>query len=196
MSVPESIRFEELRPDLWHAIEQLFGPNGACGGCWCMCWRTSSYKAWQEIKGDGAKRAFKNLVQKGTAHGVLAFARDDPVGWCSFGPRRDFPVLESSRAYKRDDISDVWSVTCFFIHRKWRGKGLARGLLNAAIDIMKRHSVRIVEGYPVTQTKDGRRIGSSLAWTGPLKIFEEFGFETVQSENPLRPLVRLDLSRV
>jgi hypothetical protein len=25
--------------DLWPALEDLFGKNGAVGGCWCMYWR-------------------------------------------------------------------------------------------------------------------------------------------------------------
>ncbi len=158
-----------------------------------MCWRTESYKAWLSIKGAGAKKAFEELVQKGKAHGILAFARDEPVGWCSIGPRKDFPVLKNSKAYKRDDAEDVWSVTCFFIHRKWRRKGLSRGLLKATVEAMRKRGVKIVEAYPVTTTKDGRKVSSSMAWTGPLKIFEELGFETVQATNPLRPLVRLEL---
>ena len=28
-----------LTPDLWPAFEDLFGENGAVGGCWCMYWR-------------------------------------------------------------------------------------------------------------------------------------------------------------
>ena len=28
-----------LTPDLWPALEDLFGVNGAVGGCWCMYWR-------------------------------------------------------------------------------------------------------------------------------------------------------------
>jgi len=193
MSVAKNIRFEELRPDLWPAVERLFGPNGACAGCWCMYWRVESNKEWSEIRGARAKKALKNLIQKGKAHGVLAFAEDKPVAWCSFGPRPDFPNLERVRAYKRNDISDVWSVICFFIHRKWRRKGFSRGLLRAAVEAMRRRGVKIVEGYPVTTTKDGRRLSPSFAWTGPLKIFEELGFKTVESTNPLKPLVRLKL---
>jgi len=193
LSPDENIRFEELRPDLWPAVERLFGPNGACGGCWCMYWRAESSKAWNEIRGARAKVAFKNLVRKGKAHGVLAFAEDEPVGWCSFGPRPDFPSLERVRAYKRTDASDVWSIICFFIHRRWRRKGLSRGLLRAAVEAMKKRGVKTVEGYPVTTTKNGRRLSPSFAWTGPLKIFEELGFKTVHSTSPLKPLVRLKL---
>ena len=158
-----------------------------------MCWRTESYRAWLKIKGAGAKKAFKELVQSGKAHGTLAFSKGEPVGWCSFGPRRDFPVLRSSKAYERDDADSAWSVTCFFIHRKWRRKGLSRGLLKSAVEAMEKRGVKMVEAYPVTTTKDGRRIGSSMAWTGPLRIFDELGFRTVQATNPLRPLVRLEL---
>jgi len=184
-----------LRPELWSDVERLFGPNGACAGCWCMCWRAESYKAWMEMRGARAKKAFNNLVQGGKAHGMLAFAENEPVGWCSFGPRQDFPVLEQLEAYKRNDTKNVWSITCFFVHRKWRRKGLTRGLLNAAVEAMKNRGVKIVEGYPVTTTKDGRRLSPSWAWTGPLKIFEELGFKTVQSTHPLKPLVRLELKR-
>jgi hypothetical protein len=28
-----------LTPNLWPALENLFGENGACNGCWCMYWR-------------------------------------------------------------------------------------------------------------------------------------------------------------
>jgi len=193
LSVAENIRFEELRPDLWPDVERLFGPNGACAGCWCMCWRAESYKAWMEMRGTRAREAFRNLVQKSKAHGVLAFAENEPVGWCSFGPRSHFPVLAQLNAYKRSDTKDVWSITCFFIHRNWRRKGLSRGLLNAALKIIRKRGVKIVEGYPATTTKDGRRLSASFAWTGPMKIYEEQGFKMVQATNPLKPLVRLEL---
>jgi GNAT superfamily N-acetyltransferase len=189
----ENFRFEELRPASWPAVERLFDPNGACGGCWCMWWRVESQKNWKEFRGAGAKEAFKNLIQKGKAHGMLAFAGNEPIGWGSFGPRIDFPCLARIRAYKRDDISDVWSVTCFFIDRKWRGKGLARGLLTASVEAMKKRGVKIVEGYPMITTRDGRRLSAGMTWRGPRKIFEELGFRIVQSTNPFKPLMRLEL---
>ena len=40
-----------LREDDWPAIEELFGSNGACGGCWCMWWRVPrGGKLWTEMK--------------------------------------------------------------------------------------------------------------------------------------------------
>jgi len=195
MSILKDIRFEELIPDLWSDLESLFGPNGACGGCWCMWWRAERNKPWNQIKGAPAKKMLKSLVQEGKAHGTLAFAGDEPVGWCSFGPRQDFSGLESVKAYKRDDTSNVWSITCFFIHKGWRGKGLVRELLKKAVEAMRKHGVKTVEAYPVSITKNGRKLTGSLAWTGPLKIFEELSFKTIQVTNPLKPLMRLELRK-
>ena len=158
-----------------------------------MWWRVENRKAWNTIKGARAKKTFKELIENGKAHGILAFAGEEPVGWCSFGPRPDFPSLERVKAYKRSDKGNVWSIICFFVHPAWRGKGLSRGLLGAAIDAMRAHGVEIVEAYPVTTTKNGKRLSSSFAWTGPLKIFEEIGFKTVQSISPLKPLMRMEL---
>ena len=193
MPVRGNMQFKELRPELWDSVERLFGLNGACGGCWCMWWRVESRKVWSEIRGAGAKEALKNLIQSGKAHGILAFAEDEPVGWCAFGPRQDFPVLETVNAYKHDDIANVWSIVCFFIHRKWRRKGLSRGLLKASVEAIRKRNIKTVEAYPVTTTKDGRKISATFAYTGPLKIFEELGFKIVQSTSPLKPVVRLQL---
>ena len=52
----------DLTPRDWPTIERLFGPRGACGGCWCMVWRVSGGKAWLENKGEKNRRAFKRLV--------------------------------------------------------------------------------------------------------------------------------------
>jgi hypothetical protein len=40
----------------------------------------------------------------------------------------------------------------------------------------------------------GKRLPASFAYTGPLHLFEEQGFEVVQRLSPVRPLVRRELS--
>jgi hypothetical protein len=58
---------------------------------------------------------------------------------------------------------------------------------------MRKRGVKTAEAYPSTTNKDGRRLNAFLAYTGPVKIFEELGFKTVQSTNPQKPLIRLEL---
>ena len=37
-----NLSFHPLTPERWDDFEALFGPRGACGGCWCMYWRRSA----------------------------------------------------------------------------------------------------------------------------------------------------------
>lgn len=190
-----SIRLKELDAKHWPAMEQLFGPRGACGGCWCMAWRVPrGGKTWEAMKGEPARCAMKKLVETGGAHGVLAFKGKTPVAWCSLGPRNHFPRLERVRAYRRRDTEGVWSINCFFISREQRGQGLSQLLLAKAVEVCRHHGARVVEGYPVTLTRAGARLPAAFAWTGPLPIFERLGFATIQAEPPSKPLVRLNLT--
>src|SRR5262249_3539120 len=120
---PPPVRIEELTPHRWPALERLFGPNGACGGCWCMYWRIRAGERYEEVKGAPAKRRFKSLVRKGKAHGLLAFVGDEPVGWCAFERRIELPRLDRAPSLRVDDANQVWSLPCFFIKAGWRGKG-------------------------------------------------------------------------
>lgn len=185
----------ELTPDLWPALEALFGPTGACGGCWCMWWRVPRGGAlWDAAKGAPNKATFRRLVRAGEARGVLAMDGDRAIGWCAFGPRKTFPRTDRVKALRRDTVG-VWSINCFFIARDARGQGVARALLDGAIAACRRHGATIVEGYPVTTTRDGRRVAPTFAWTGPRTIFDDAGFTVVQAVVPERPLVQLRLSR-
>jgi GNAT superfamily N-acetyltransferase len=175
-------------------LEKLFGQNGACGGCWRQAWRVPrGGELWEQTKGAPAKRRMKKLTTTGQALGILAFDGETPVGWCSFGPRRDFPRLETVKAYRRDDAADVWSINCFFIKRTHRGQNVARGLLRAAVEAMRRRGAPVIEGYPVTPTAKGDKLPAAFSWMGPLKIFEELGFRETQRLSPAKPLVRLQL---
>jgi len=63
-STSTRLRFEPLTPERWPDLEQLFGKNGACGGCWCMWWRLPSSQ-FRAAKGERNRRAFHGLVQSG-----------------------------------------------------------------------------------------------------------------------------------
>ncbi|TAH35939.1 MAG: GNAT family N-acetyltransferase [Planctomycetota bacterium] len=189
-----AITYRELQPSDWPALESLFGPTGASGGCWCMWWRVErGGRLWEQTKGARAKAEFRRRVKSDAVHGILARDGARAVGWATFGPRRDFPRLETVKAFRAPDAAAVWSIPCFFIHRDYRGRGVCRGLLKASIAAARRHGARVLEAYPVTTTADGRRMASAFAYTGPLRVFEDAGFREVQRLTPTRPLVRLTL---
>jgi hypothetical protein len=48
-----------LTPDLWPALEDLFGESGAVGGCWCMYWRIGEPSAGDRAR--TTRRRFARL---------------------------------------------------------------------------------------------------------------------------------------
>jgi GNAT superfamily N-acetyltransferase len=176
-----------LRKDDWPAIEQLFGPNGACGGCWCMWWRVpQGGKLWDRMKGTKNRTAFRKLVEDGDVHGVLAFSGDQAVGWCSFGPRPSYPRLERVRALRRDWPQGTWSILCFYIPTAWRRRGVARRLLKEATACAFKLGAREVEGYPVVASDPTSSMPAAFAWTGVPALFEAVGYKRLPDQDGRR----------
>ena len=166
----------ELTPERWPDLERLFGPRGACGGCWCMWWRLEKGEKWGDLRGARAKRRFKRLVLVGKAHGALAYLGKEPVGWVSFERRTDLPRLDRAPSLRCEDASEVWSIPCFFVRRDHQGKGVATALLQAARALLKRRGARLAEGYPVKLSPGGGLMPPLFAYTGTLPMFERAGF--------------------
>lgn len=174
-----NIRIVDVTPDSWKQIEELFGSNGACGGCWCMSWRIAKEDKWNDIKGIEAKKRFKQLITSGLAHGALAFSGDEAIGWCSFDKRIDYLKLDRAPSLKCNDAENVWSIPCFFIKKGYRKKGVAAALLNHAVNSMRKQNIKIIEGYPVKVEKE---LPAAFVWTGTLSLFEKEGFEVVTNK--------------
>ncbi len=185
------LEFRALTPGRWVDLEALFGPRGACGGCWCMWWRRPRAESERQ-KGPGNKRAFRRIVASGAVPGVLAYDDGRPVGWCAVERRETYAVLERSRVLKRIDAQPVWSVPCFFVSRQYRGKGVSVALLKAAVAHAQKRGARLVEGYPVEPRKD--RLPDAFAWTGTVAAFREAGFREAARGSPSRPIMRYEYS--
>lgn len=118
----------------------------------------------------------RTLVQEGRAHAALVFDGPNAVGWCQFGPTEELPNIRSKKAYEEGlrNLPD-WRITCFFIDRERRGKGIAAFALREALREIKRLGGGIVEAYPEDYT--GQKISSSFLCSGTLGMFEKAGFK-------------------
>jgi GNAT superfamily N-acetyltransferase len=119
-------------------------------------------------------------VRGGKCHAVIAFEDDGPVGWCSFGPRADFPRLLRSRKLARPDAAP-WAIICFYLPAKQRRKGLATRLLAAATEAAFAAGATAIEGYP-TVPKPGGAITGAFAWTGLPGMFARAGYRAVKHD--------------
>ena len=184
------LRIRPLTAELWPALEELFGKHGACNGCWCMYWRLGP--RYHERPREENKIAFKQLVERGPAPGLLAFDGEVPVGWCQLTPRAALPWLNQTRLLQPVDDAPVWSISCFYVHRKYRKQRVMEGLIAAAIKAASRGRAPAIEAYPI----DTRRPkSSSNLFTGVASTFLRAGFKAVTRRTPARPIMRYELRK-
>ncbi len=176
----------------WPQLEELFGPNGACEGCWCMFWRLSG-REYSRLRGEPARRMLRDLVKADPPPGLLAFRGGRPAGWCAVAPRANYGrILRSTTLRPADpDAPGVWAVPCFYVHRRHRRAGVAESLLAAAVSFVTEQGGRAVEGYPLNLGY--RRYPAADLYTGTSALFARYGFHEVARPSAGRIIMRRDL---
>jgi len=153
-------------------------------------WWLLPRKQWTNQKGDGNRKAMRALVKGNRKPGLIAYANSEPVGWCAISPRERYVRLESSRILKPVDDQPVWSVTCFFVARPYRRRGVTVALLKAAADLARKNGAHILEGYPTEPIKDQP---DAFVYTGLASAFRKAGFVEVARRSATRPIYRRPL---
>jgi GNAT superfamily N-acetyltransferase len=190
------IQIKEMTPRLWEDLEQLFGEKGACGGCWCMWWRIEPGEKWQNLKGPPAKKRLRAMIENGAVRGLIAYNQSEPIGWCTFGKRADFPRLNRARTLQCQDADKVACVPCFYVKNRYRKQGVSTELLKAAVRTLAEEGETILEGYPVKPTKPGNKhIPGAFVFTGTIPLFEKQGFALAGSPLPSKLRYRKNLGR-
>ena len=182
------IEFHPATPERWADVESLFGPRGACAGCWCQ-WPRLRGAEFTHGKGEPNKRALRRQVQGGVEPGIIAYVDGAPAAWCALAPRESYPRVTHSRLFAGDaPAPETWSVVCFFVARPYRGQRLTVGLLAAAAAYAQGRGARLLEGYPVDPGT--RRAADAFVWTGLASTFVAADFTEVARPSPTRPLMR------
>ena len=148
--------------------------NGVWGGCWCMAFHPKG-AGWG--KSAAHNRAEKELrVLEGRAHAALVFDGENAVGWCQFGSPEELPRIKLKKAYQEGlEREPDWRITCFFVDRDYRGKGVASVALEGALSEIARLGGGVVESYP--EDVEGRTTSSAFLYNATLATFERLGFE-------------------
>jgi GNAT superfamily N-acetyltransferase len=178
----------------------LFGQGGDPRWCWCAYFRVRGRDWTNSTAADNREVMEAAVVANGAdgrAPGLVAYDGSEAIGWTSVGPRSDYERLAFSRVLAPVDATPVWSIVCFVVGRRSRGRGVAAALLDAAVDYAREHGAHVIEAYPV-EVPEGARIASANVYHGTLSMFERAGFEVVErrqasANGPVRPIVRLRL---
>lgn len=190
----DGFTIEPLTPDRFDDLVAVLG-KGGIGGCWCMYWTTPTTREWGDNAKGGSTARNKTLMGKlvgaGPPPGLIAYDGEEPVAWSRVVARSTLPGLKSSTHFKTDlDIDGVWSLPCFVVRKKHRGRGLTETLTNAAMSFAAAHGARVLEAYPwdTESSEDPTSI-----YTGVASTFERLGFDEVQRKAPHKPMMRIDL---
>lgn len=178
-----------LIPELWPALEDLFGPRGACNGCWCMYGRIGA--AYRKRPRQQNKADFCQVVQQGPPPGLLAFDGDKAVGWCQVTPRAAVPGFYGNWRLKPVDDAPVWALTCLYVRKVYRRQGITAALIEAALKAARHAGAPALEAYPFDPD-----VSQSASGTGYASTYARAGFKVVAHRVPARPVMRHDLKGV
>lgn len=187
-----NVTVRALTPDLWPAFEDLLGGAGAASRCWCMYWRIGPGYRGQAAEDNRA--AFHGVVAEGPPPGLIALAGDRgaagdlAVGWCQVTPRRAIPALGRMWRLKPVDDAPVWSISCLYVRKGYRRRGVTSALVAEAVEVARRAGAPAIEAYPFDAS-----VSPSSTGTGYAATFERAGFTTVVRRVPARPVMRLRL---
>jgi GNAT superfamily N-acetyltransferase len=180
------VEIRPVTPDRWPDMVELFerrGPRGGhrnvpAYGCWCMYWRDRSLG-----HGEPKKRAMGALVRAAREPGLLAYGDDgSSAGWIAIAPREEYGALLRSPQYRpQDDDERIWSVVCFTIDKEARRKGVAGGLLEAAVEHARTRGAAAVEAYAHRDKESD--------YMGGRRLYLAHGFRPVR-ETTTRTIVR------
>jgi GNAT superfamily N-acetyltransferase len=140
----------------------------------------------------GNRAAMRALVDVGHEPGVLLYDDGCAVAWCAVAPREEYVRLNASRVLAPVDDEQVWSVSCFFIDKKARGKGLSVAVLEAAMEFARGKGAKIVEGYP-QELKE--KLPPPFVWTGVMPTFVHAGFNEVARRSQKKPIMRKTVTK-
>jgi GNAT superfamily N-acetyltransferase len=176
-----------LTPGLWPAFDDLFAKWRASNGCWCIHWRIGG--AYRGKRSEN-KEALREIVERGSPPGLLAFDGDLAVGCCQVTPRDALPWLDRMWWFRPVDDMPVWAISCFFVRRDYRRRGVMSQLIVGALKAAKRARVSALEAYPIDTTAPK---GPSNTFTGTAAAFTRAGFKEVARRASARPIMRHDL---
>jgi GNAT superfamily N-acetyltransferase len=139
------------------------------------------------------KSALGSIVKQGPPPGLLAFDGERAIGWCQLTPRQDLSWLNRKPALEPVDDVPVWALSCFYVRRGYRRRGIMSALIVEALKTAKRANAPALEAYPVDITRPG---STSNVFTGTASTFRRLGFTTVARHQSSRPIMRHDLKGI
>ena len=165
-----------LSAETWDAFAELVERNnGVYGGCWCISYHPECgqrHLNYRDVK--------EERVRTGRAHAALVVDSNGLAqGWCQFGSPEELSNIKHKRAYDKEPppVPD-WRITCIFVDKRHRGRGIARLALDGALDEIARAGGGLVEA--ISEVTVGRAAQGRFLFSATVELLDEFGFQRVR----------------
>ncbi len=177
-----------LGPETWAAYAALIERhNGVWGGCWCL-----AFHEGQTRDSLAERRARKQaLVEAGRAQASVVFDGETAVGWAQYGPPAELMHIKNRKAYEAGAAGEApaaWRITCFFVDKAYRRRGVGALALAGALDEIAGAGGGTVEAFP--ERIEGQKTSAGFLWNGTYSMFERAGFRPVRKIGKHRWVMR------
>ena len=180
-----------LSIETWTSFERLVEKhNGVWGGCWCTYFHLKPPE--HERSSEANKRFKEKLVEEGKTHAALVFHEELCVAWCQFGSPQELPDIYHKKEVLSKTMLPDWRITCFFVDKDYRRKGLSAIALEGALKLIEGMGGGVIESYP--QDTQGKNAPSSFLYNGTRQIFEKVGFKYEGIKGKNHCIMRISVS--
>ena len=194
MKRPLDVVVKPLRPQLAdhflrffdHERGAAFADNPKWAKCYCHFYHVPKSIRWPGLSGPQNRTAMRARIEIGEMEGFLAYDGGEVVGWVNAQPRHKLP-----HCFERLGIPptllpcapfEATAIVCFVIAPGLRRRGIARALLQGALESFAARGFKLVDAFPF---KSGNSELAADHSHGPLPIFLEAGFEVLRDHKTL-----------
>jgi GNAT superfamily N-acetyltransferase len=149
-----------------------FADNAGWASCYCM-YNQVEAATWAERSARQNRADLDTALRTGTTTAVVASVDGHTAGWCNASLRRAYPARRDGSA----DDDRVGVIMCFAVAPPYRGHGVARRLLDAAVEQLAGAGAVEVEAYPLRDPSE-----ASSAYHGTVSMFTAAGFDLASEE--------------
>lgn len=164
-----------LDASTWNAFARLVEKHNGCGfgGCWCTWFHSREGRP----EGEMGRPWKERLVREGNAHAALVFDGAAAVAWCQYGSPDELPRIHHRKEYEatRTDEPPDYRITCIFVDRDHRRRGVAGLALRGALDLIAQAGGGVVEGYP-HDLQQGEKMRPQFLYNTTRSLYEQTGF--------------------
>ncbi len=155
--------------------------------CFCRFYHTDcSSEQWQSRTGEQNRAEAIEQINAGNMKGYLAFDGKKCIGWCNANDIRQFKRFGNDFEHIIEN-QKIGCVICFVIHPEYRKQGVARLLLNQAVEDFRAQGFDAVLAIPVENKAEPDKL-----YRGTMNMYKELGFQIIEQQDTAS-IVKLEL---